>query len=443
MRNLAFALLLALMLSAYHTPRAQLPQSVPTEIPALQPLPEPFRLEDAVRLSLAEHPAVRRARAEQAQAEAERRETLASRGFTATAEAHARYITPNEVAGDQSHDDGRLTLSLRKPLYDFGRTGHALRAAETEYRARGIGVRNAETTQRLNVLRRYFDVVEADLALNIANEGAAIAFIRWGRLQDRRELKQVSDIDVGEANAEFHRWQVRVREAETRQRGTRALLANAFNRPTELPSTVEPPLLKGNVRILDTFEALLEKALRHNLELQALQRRLQAAGHQLQSAEAAGGPSLSAQFDTGVWNRNLGGRDEWAAGLVLKIPLFTGGRTDALAHRRRAEIDRLQADLDAASLRIRQQVLEAWIAVDVARARLQESRALLDYRDLYLDRSRTLYELEVRTDLGDAMTRWSEARLAQAKAEHELTMAFARLDALTGEPIIERLLGKP
>ncbi len=55
-----------------------------------------------------------------------------------------------------------------------------------------------------------------------------------------------------------------------------------------------------------------------------------------------------------------------------------------------------------------------------------------NYRDLYLDRSRALYELEVRTDLGDAMARSTEAQWLAAQADYRLLLAWARLDALTG-----------
>ena len=404
-------------------------------------LPEPFTLEDAVNLSLTGHPAIRRAHAEQSLAEAEKHQARSAMGFTATASAHARYIEPNPVAADQSNDDSRLTLSLRKRLYDFGRSKYALKAADAEIHARRAGIRHAEVEQLLELIARYFQVVEADLAFDVANESMSIAFIRWDRLQDRQALGQVSDIAVEEADAEFNRRRVRVREAETRRRSARALLANAYNRPDALPSTVEPPQLNVRNRALDDFDPLLAKAVRINPELMALRGRLEAAEYRLRSAEAGANPILGARFDTGLWNRDLGGRDAWGAELVLEVPLFTGGVTKARAGKRRAELYKLRADLDEATLRIRQRLLEAWLAVDVNRARVQETQIALDYRDLYLDRSRALYELEARADLGDAMSQWSDAQLEQARALHDLAMAFARLDALTGEPVVERLRG--
>ena len=435
MRNFVFPLLFALAPLLAAMPQVQVGTVAPP------PLPEPFRLEDAIELSGAAHPKVRRAQAERALAGVERLEAEADQGFTADARIQGRYIEPNAAAGDQSRNDSSVTLSLRQPLYDFGRAETALQAAETEYQARDVEVEQVGIEQRLEVLRRYFDVVEADLAFNVVNEGMAIAFIRWDRLTDRNELGQVSDIDVSEAHAAFNRLRAAVRAAATRQRSARALLANALNRPGALPSTVEAPELRGNARALEEFPLLLAAAQRHNPELRVLRGRLAAAEYRLQAALASSRPTLSAQFDAGAWNRELGGRDAWAAGLVLDIPLFTGGRRDARTERRRAERDRLQADLDAARLDIRQRLLEAWLAVDVARVRVEEAQVTLDYRDLYLDRSRALYELEAQADLGDAMTRWSEARLAQAEVDHALAMALARLDALTGAPVFERLQG--
>jgi hypothetical protein len=64
------------------------------------------------------------------------------------------------------------------------------------------------------------------------------------------------------------------------------------------------------------------------------------------------------------------------------------------------------------------------------------------YRDLYLDRSRALYELEVKSDLGDAMTRVTEAQWLAAQVEFRLALTWARIDALTGD-LIQSSLQEP
>ena len=50
-----------------------------------------------------------------------------------------------------------------------------------------------------------------------------------------------------------------------------------------------------------------------------------------------------------------------------------------------------------------------------------------------LDRSRALYQLEVKTDFGDAMIRSHEAHLDQMKNKFAIALTWARLEALLGK----------
>ena len=84
-------------------------------------------------------------------------------------------------------------------------------------------------------------------------------------------------------------------------------------------------------------------------------------------------------------------------------------------------------------LRLEQQAREVWAARRVLRADLQAFNALKDYRDLYLDRSRALYEMEVKADLGDAMTQITKVRLKHTGALYDWAMNEARVKAMTGK----------
>ena len=97
-----------------------------------------------------------------------------------------------------------------------------------------------------------------------------------------------------------------------------------------------------------------------------------------------------------------------------------------------AELRLRRAKLAQAEMEIRQLVLDQWLELDTIKIRLQELKVLAKYRELYLDRSRALYELEVKADLGDAMIQTSTVRLQQAEAQFRWMLANARLHALTG-----------
>ena len=86
---------------------------------------------------------------------------------------------------------------------------------------------------------------------------------------------------------------------------------------------------------------------------------------------------------------------------------------------------------------MRQLVLDLRQQLDNLRIRRSGLMVRNDYRELYLDRSRALYELEVKTDLGDAMTEITAVTLEMARAEFDWIMTRAELDALAGHLLPE------
>lgn len=97
-----------------------------------------------------------------------------------------------------------------------------------------------------------------------------------------------------------------------------------------------------------------------------------------------------------------------------------------------AELARLQGQLDKLQLNVRQAVLDAWLELETLYAARQQASDYADYRDLYLDLNRALYEQEVNADLGDAMVKTSEARLGTVQAEFAIARTWARIWLLTG-----------
>jgi hypothetical protein len=84
---------------------------------------------------------------------------------------------------------------------------------------------------------------------------------------------------------------------------------------------------------------------------------------------------------------------------------------------------------------LRHVALEQLLSITLLRAQQRENSTVLGYRDLSLDKSRTLYELEVKADLGDAMVDQTAARLVQMETDYQLLMCNAVLAALRGEQL--------
>lgn len=395
------------------------------------PLPEPLTLEQALALAEAQQPPLARARAAIDYERANVSAVEALNGVNLLLEGRARWVDPNDKAPDQSEDDHKAALLLRKNLYDFGRSAAREGAARILVDARQLHYLDSVERQRLQVMERFFDVLLADMETARDNEALATAYIAFDRLRNRQELGQVSDIALLETGAEYQVVRRRFAASQARQRLTRAQLAIALDRPGTLPASLETPELAPPLAHLPEYEVLLAKALADNPRLRGLRTQVAAARQRVDAARAGGRPVLTGEIEIAGYSRDLGSNDDRRAGLTLQMPLYTGGTVQAEVGREQAKAYELQADLEAAEREVREAVLSTWLELQTLKVEADQVAAQQAFRGLYLDRSRSLYEMEVKTDLGDAMVRLSEAQLAEARTRFATALAWARLAALT------------
>jgi len=227
----------------------------------------------------------------------------------------------------------------------------------------------------LQVMRRFLNVLEADLTAARDEEFMAIAYVRVDRGRNREELGQFSSIELKKLELEYQQSRRDRYASQARLRVSRSLLASALGRSGELPADVAPPQWPSLPASLGDVDALLEEA-------------------------SAGNPSLN----------------DW------RQQADTGNAPDYL-------VRQLETDLHEA-------ILQLWLGYGVLLVDRQREVALADHRDLCLERSRTLYDLEATADLGDCMAEQTAAKLAQLRTDHRLYMLLATSNALRGRPLL-------
>ncbi len=396
------------------------------------PLPEPLGLADAIRMA---RPVPVLLRADSARQEAQAR-ALSARalgGSRLTLAGRLWAIEPSSRSKDDDRNDSGLHLSLRKRLYDSGYSDALLLAAGGETAASEAAALEARQQQVLAIMRAFFDVILADLENARDNEAMSVAFVAADRARDRNEVGQVSDVERLRAEADYQEALSRQRLSAQRQRLARSALAIAMGRPGQLVSELEPPAIEPVARDEEDFETFWERVEHGHPRLRQLGARLEGAMAALAAARNSESAVLSAGLDAALYNRASSTTHPVGGGLLFEVPLSSGGRKAAAVRQAEADVTAARARLLEARLRLRQEALEAWL--DDGRL-LEELEALWvgeDYRDLYLDRSRALYELEVKTDLGDAMTQISELHLKRARLLFAWAMNRARMRAMTGE----------
>jgi outer membrane protein TolC len=143
-------------------------------------------------------------------------------------------------------------------------------------------------------------------------------------------------------------------------------------------------------------------------------------------------PHLDGELEASSYSRELGSNDRWRAGVTLSVPIYNGDRINAAVAREEAAVMRLQAELAQAQQELRQSLLDSWFELQQLVLQRDQAKSELNYRELYLDRSRARYEMEVTADLGDAMVRLSDAQLALIKNNFDTALAREQLSALLG-----------
>ncbi len=124
--------------------------------------------------------------------------------------------------------------------------------------------------QELYILRAFFDVLLSDSSLIGINEDMAGAFISFDRAKIRQELKEKSEVNVAELEAEYQEVRQQFFSGQATQRLTRSVLAHTLNRPNDLSAELVPPPMLESPEKLPDFDDLLAQALKNNKWLNTL-----------------------------------------------------------------------------------------------------------------------------------------------------------------------------
>ncbi len=403
--------------------------------PALQAAGAPIlTLTQALATVDAPHPDWQMATANLAMAEADRALAESRSDWSMNLTAGLRYGDPT-VEGAQNSDND-IRLSARKPLLDFGRTEYAGRAALSLVESRAALLTDARAQRRLDIMSLYFEVLLADMQYAAENEYTAVAYVGFDHAKTRQSLGQISVAELAALEKKYQDWRVKRSNSQLRQRASRSRLANAMNQPGKLASELEDPPLADNDKPLPEHETLLPLLPEKNPRLLALRAQLQAARERIEAIRSEKSPSIDFEMEAGDYSRMALTRDKYKAGVVLNWPLYQGGRVDSLLAKEQAQFQSLQAQSEKLKMELEQTLLETWLEIgDLQQSVRVAARQNADYRDLALERARGEYEVELKTDLGDAMAATMDARLQLRRAEYRLSLAFARLEGLLGGAI--------
>ena len=358
-------------------------------------------------------------------------------GFSLDLRGRLSKVGPSDYDPDTPDDDSQAHLVLTKPLYDFGlRDSHeqylALQLAALETRKQLLINR-----RRIEIMKHYFDVLDADNDYQAETEALAVGYNRYDRAAQNQELGMESEIEVLRLQSEYETIRQKRSLAMHRQRLTRIMLAEVMGFPQQAPSELERPRIETGRNLPEGPESLVARALTHSQEARLADANARVAQASIAIARDDDGPSLALELQVSEYARDSRLRDDWRANLLIDIPIYSAtstGEVDLARARHRMALANQQQSQSA----IRLEVLELWQRIQQLAFEIDSIAIEQDYRDHYLDRSRAEYELEFSTDLGDSMVLFTRTNAKRLRRLYDYELAYRRLAELVGEDFLNQ-----
>ncbi|MBZ0112491.1 MAG: TolC family protein [Thermoanaerobaculia bacterium] len=398
------------------------------EQPSPAPTDRALDLDACVRIAVAENPLLRAA--EEGVAFAAESVGIARAAYYPEVALDARYrrfdthvFLPSGLSLQESSlgatDDWSTALRAGYTVYDSG-----VRRAESNA---AIAVRESASHSRervrqdvvLAVHQAYFRVLSTEAARSAVEA-------RMARSRDHLELamalKQagaVPQADVLRARVEEAGARLALVQADGDSRIAYGDLATAMGLPAALPLTVVDQMPVEAESSPHDDEEALGRALEQRAELKAAQERISAAEHQVVAIEGSYKPHVRAELAFGLRDSELLPEDQdWSVGASVQVPIFSGFAKSHRMERAAIETKILEAEAEAVSNRIRQEVWTASSRLESATEGVRQAEALQDEAQQSLGFARARYEAGAGTinDLLDAESMLTAADAAQVTA---------------------------
>ena len=400
-----------------------------------KPIPDPLDLSTALLFAEKTHPNLSIADSNISLA-ANAKDFIQSHGdLKLSLESRLQYIEPSSIATNQDNDDHRIGLVASKSLYDSGRLNSQLKYADFTIKSERLKKIHIINKRKLEIKQRFYDVVLADMNFYRYNEEMATKFIAFDRTRDRLEIGQRADIDVMQLDVDYKKARYLRIKSQNEQRISRTRLAIAMGRPSELVNTVSKPKRIKKLKSLPELEVLNKVALEHNYTIALLKNKLSAAYEAVQLAKKTTSPTINFEATGFEYSRQLQNRPDFQVGVVMRIPLFAGRTEDLAVSKALSKVDLIKSEIELAKSDVLNSIVSHWFEFEALEGKLLQMEALTDYREIYLDRSRALYELEVKTDLGDAMARVSEAERDYLKTQFQMQIVRSKIELEVGKTL--------
>jgi outer membrane protein len=364
---------------------------------------------------------------------------------SAAGQANANYYEANvnttpKINVSQNYGLGNLTFSASQPLYRPQNVIALDQAREQVTQSDfTLGIAQQDLIIRTSVA--YFDVLLAEYNVELAGQQKIAVAEQLAQAKRNFEVGTATITDTNEAQAKYD--QIVATEIQARNdldRRRTALMAIIGRMPQSLKRIgqgFDPPLPDPN-----NVDYWVNRALKENLSVRFAQSNYEIASLEVDRARAGHLPTLDAvasaglQASSGSTTTDLGGNSRVGlVGIVLNVPIYTGGFVNSRVRETISLQDKARADLEAAKRSAVTNAQDGFSGVNSAAAAVKAFEQAVASAEVALQSNILGQEVGIRTNLDvlNVQQNVFTARRDLANAYFTYLIAVLRLKSSVGE----------
>ncbi|MCU0820753.1 MAG: TolC family outer membrane protein [Beijerinckiaceae bacterium] len=337
--------------------------------------------------------------------------------------------------GVDSRGNGRQTttdlnpagfgLSVSQTLYNGGRTGNSVRAAESSVLAARETLRNSEQNTLLDAVTAYMNVVRDTAILGLRQNNTNVLAEQVRQTKDRFAVGEVTRTDVAQAEARLAGARSDLAISQSNLRGSAARFKQVTGMDPKKLNPVQPvaagrlPKSQGDAvnRALRDHPAIA--AALHGVDTQQLQVKI-VEGELLPTVSLTG--SLSRRYDSQTPDDR---RNSASVVGSVSIPLYDGGSAYARTRQAKETLGERRMQVDSARDRVVAAVIASWALMEATKFQIEGAAAQVQAAEIALNGVREEYKVGQRTtlDVLNAQQELLNARVAQVTAQRDRVVA--------------------
>ena len=393
-------------------------------------------LQSCIQKALHTHPDIKRfllqVRSSQKEVDITRSDYLPQLSLAAEYDPTRTYVLPTNGIFHTRDDDGwQVGVTLKQKIWDFSRTSSLIKAQETQQEIAGLSLQDAKALLAYKVKLQYELVLVQQKAIEVRKHDfqakkalyeQALAFVDQGLKTRADATRFFSSTSIAKDNLAI---------AESNLAKAEMMLSLYIGEPVPHNTILESPGIRMVANRVDE-QAVLD----HSPVLQGLKKKIEKNEFLYQATKASHYGSIDAVASYSHTD-TLNSYDSTLAGVMLSIPLYTGGRLSA--REEQAFIDKQSAgsEYDAKVLELKQELRTLLSDLKRYRHTIEAKKAQYKSASQTEEVMKGRYQEGLATyiEVLDATAVKLDAQLGLLQATYDRNRTIHRLEYLQGKTI--------